>query len=132
MEINLQPGSGVPKWRSIGKFNELELEQLKKQLKEMVDRGHIRPSTSPFAASVLFAKKADGGLRMCIDYRGLNEITTKNRAPIPNIVDLRERLKGSRFFTKCDLREGFYNLRVVERDRHKTAFRCRGLPSTHE
>lgn len=63
MEINLQPNSEIPKWRSIGKFNEAELEQLKRQIREMLERGHIRPSTSPFAASVLFAKKADGGLR---------------------------------------------------------------------
>lgn len=125
MEINLQPNSEIPKWRSIGKFNEAELEQLKRQIREMLERGHIRPSTSPFAASVLFAKKADGGLRMCIDYRGLNEVTIKNRAPIPNIVELRERLKGAKVFSKCDLREGFYNLQVIERDRHKTAFRCR-------
>lgn len=62
---------------------------------------------------------------MCIDYRGLNEVTIKNRAPIPNIVELRERLKGAKVFSKCDLREGFYNLQVIERDRHKTAFRCR-------
>ena len=83
------------------------------------------PSTFPYAAAILFAKKADGGLRMCIDYRGLNDITIKNRSPIPNIVELRERLKGAKYFSKADLREGFYNLQVVEHDRHKTAFRCR-------
>jgi Reverse transcriptase (RNA-dependent DNA polymerase) len=117
--------SEVPRQRGIGKLNQEELEQLRKQLKEMLLRGHIQPSTSPYASSILFVRKADGKLRMCIDFRGLNQITVKNRCPIPNIDELRERLAGATVFSKIDLREGFYNLRVQPQDCHKTAFKCR-------
>jgi hypothetical protein len=125
MEINLVEGSNIPKWRSIGKLSQEELAQLKKQIQEMVERGHIRPSTSPYGAAILFVKKPDGSLRMCIDYRGLNDITIKNRCPIPNIEEMRERVAGATVFSKMDLRDGFYNLRVKDSDSHKTAFRCR-------
>jgi Reverse transcriptase (RNA-dependent DNA polymerase) len=124
MEIILTSDK-IPRWRGIGKLNEQELEQLRKQIKEMLERGHIRHSTSPFASNILFVKKPNGGLRMCLDYRGLNDITVKNRAPIPNIQEMRERLNGAKFFTKMDLRDGFYNLRIKEEDIYKTAFHCR-------
>jgi hypothetical protein len=97
----------------------------KKQITEMVERGHIRPSTSQYGAAILFVKKPDGSLRMCVDYRGLNDVTVKNRCPIPNIEEMRERVIGATVFTKMDLRDAFYNLRVKEKDSHKTAFRCR-------
>jgi hypothetical protein len=80
----------------------------------MVERGHIRPSTSPYGSSILFVKKPDGSLRICIDFRRLNDITIKNRCPIPNIEEMRERVAGASVFTKMDLRDGFYNLRVKD------------------
>jgi hypothetical protein len=115
----------VPKQRGIGILNEEELKQLRKQLKEMMDRGHIQPSTSPYGSSILFARKHDGSLRMCVDYRGLNNITVKNKCPVPNISELRERLAVAKYLTKLDLRDGFYNLRVKKEDAYKTAFKCR-------
>ena len=89
MHIELEPDSAIPKWRPIGKLSKDELIQLKQQLADMMNRGHIQPSTSPYGASILFVKKPDGSLRMCIDYRGLNDITVKNRCPIPNIEEMR-------------------------------------------
>jgi Reverse transcriptase (RNA-dependent DNA polymerase)/Aspartyl protease len=125
MAIDLIAGAPVPKWTGVGKLNVDELAQLKKQLSEMLDRGHIVPSTSPFGASVLFVKKPDGSLRLCVDYRSLNQITIKNRCPIPNVEEMRERFLHAKVFTKMDLREGFYNLRIKPEDSYKTAFRCR-------
>jgi hypothetical protein len=91
----------------------------------MLKAGQIRPSTSQFGSSILFTKKADGSLRMCVDYRQLNKNTIRNRAPLPNLEELRDRMKGSTVFSKMDLNEGFYNIQVAEKDRYKTAFRCR-------
>ncbi|GJR41099.1 reverse transcriptase domain-containing protein [Tanacetum coccineum] len=100
-----------------------ELEELSGQLKELQDKGFIRPSSSPWGASVLFIKKKDGSFRMCIDYRELNKLTIKNRYPLPRIDDLFDQLQGSQFFSKIDLRSGYHQLRVHEDDIPKTAFR---------
>jgi hypothetical protein len=116
MAIDLIAGASVPKWTGVGKLNVDELAQLKKQLSEMLDRGHIVPYTSPFGASVLFVKKPDGSLRLCVDYSSLNQITIKNRCPIPNVEEMRERFLHAKVFTKMDLREGFYNLRITPED----------------
>ena len=74
---------------------------------------------------MLFAKKKDGSLRLCIDYRGLNNVTIKDRTPLPNISEMRDRLRDAKVFSKIDLRDGFYNILVAPEDRHKTAFRTR-------
>ncbi|GJT65005.1 putative nucleotidyltransferase, ribonuclease H [Tanacetum coccineum] len=102
-----------------------ELEELSGQLKELQDKGFIRPSSSPWGAPVLFVKKNDGSFRMCIDYRELNKLTVKNRYPLPRIDDLFDQLQGSQFFSKIDLRSGYHQLRVHEDDIPKTAFRTR-------
>ncbi|GJR13552.1 putative reverse transcriptase domain-containing protein [Tanacetum coccineum] len=102
-----------------------ELEELSGQLKELQDKGFIRPSSSPWGAPVLFVKKKDGSFRMCIDYRELNKLTVKNRYPLPRIDDLFDQLQGSQFFSKIDLRSGYHQLRVHEDDIPKTAFRTR-------
>ncbi|GJS97130.1 putative reverse transcriptase domain-containing protein [Tanacetum coccineum] len=102
-----------------------EMEELSGQLKELQDKGFIRPSSSPWGAPILFVKKKDGSFRMCIDYRELNKLTVKNRYPLPRIDDLFDQLQGSQFFSKIDLRSGYHQLRVHEDDIPKTAFRTR-------
>ena len=103
----------------------MELAELKVQLQELLDKGFIRPSNSPWGAPVLFVKKKDGTLRLCIDYRQLNKVTVKNRYSLPQIDDLFDQLKGARVFSKIDLRSGYHQLRIKEQDIQKTAFRTR-------
>ncbi|GJY11073.1 putative nucleotidyltransferase, ribonuclease H, partial [Tanacetum coccineum] len=103
----------------------LELKELKDQLQELLERGFIRPSVSPWGTPVLFVKKKDGSMRLCIDYRELNRITVRNKYPLPRIDDLFDQLQGAKFFSKIDLRSGYHQLRVKEQDVSKTAFRTR-------
>jgi len=88
-----------------------------------LDKGFIRPSSSPWVAPILFLKKKDGTFRMCIDYRELNKVTVKNRYPLPRIDDLFDQLQGSGIYSKIDLRPGYHQLRVRDEDITKTAFR---------
>jgi hypothetical protein len=99
-----------------------ELVELKKQIDELLEKGYVRPSTSPWAALVLFVEKKDGTKRMCIDYRSLNEVTVKNKYPLPRIEDLFDQLRGADVFTKIDLRSGYHQLRIRPSDIPKTAF----------
>ncbi|KAL0293506.1 UNVERIFIED_CONTAM: Retrovirus-related Pol polyprotein from transposon.6 [Sesamum radiatum] len=102
-----------------------ELKELKKQLEELLDKGFIRPSISPWGAPVLFVKKKDGRMRLYIDYRQLNRITIKNKYPLPRIDDLLDQLKGATVFSKIDLRSGYWQLQIEEGSIPKTAFRTR-------
>ena len=102
-----------------------ELKELKEQLKDLLDKGFIRPSVSPWGAPVLFVRKKDGSLRMCIDYRQLNKVTVKNKYPLPRIDDLFDQLQGASYFSKIDLRSGYHQLKVRECDILKTIFRTR-------
>nr|GEV23480.1 putative reverse transcriptase domain-containing protein [Tanacetum cinerariifolium] len=102
-----------------------EMQELSEQLQELQDKGFIRLSHSPSGAPVLFVKKKDDSIRMCIDYRELNKLTVKNRYPLPRINDLLDQLQGVRYFSKIDLRSGYHQLRVHEDDIPKTAFRMR-------
>ncbi|KAL4011168.1 hypothetical protein IC575_028217 [Cucumis melo] len=102
-----------------------ELKELKVQLQELLDKGFIRPSVSPWGAPVLFVKKKDGSMRLCIDYRELNKVTVKNRYPLPRIDDLFDQLQGATVFSKIDLRSGYHQLRIKDEDVPKTAFRSR-------
>nr|GEW01077.1 putative reverse transcriptase domain-containing protein [Tanacetum cinerariifolium] len=101
----------------------LEMQELSNQLKELQEKGFIRPSSSPWGSPVLFVKKKDGLFRMCIDYQELNKLTVKNRYPLPRIDDMFDQLQGSRYFSKIDIRSGYHQLRVREEDIPKTAFR---------
>jgi hypothetical protein len=95
MEILVDPDKPIPKSRPLRNHTAAELEILRERIKELLERGFIKPSTSPYGASILFVKKSDGGLRLCVDYRGLNDNTVKNRAPLPSIAEMRNRLAGS-------------------------------------
>lgn len=114
-----------PQNRGIYRLSIAEQKELKKQLRELLDQGFIRPSKSPWGAPVLFVPKKNGKLRMCIDYRALNKLTIKNRYPIPRIEDLMDQLTGSQVFSKIDLCSGYHQVRIAEADIEKTAFKTR-------
>ena len=122
--IELHPGTS-PISMTPHRMTLVELQELRVQLQELLDKGLIRPSTSPWGAPILFSKKKDKTLRLCIDYRRLNRITIKNRYPLPRIDDLFDQLRGARVYSKIDLRTGYHQLRVRETDIPKTAFRTR-------
>ena len=103
----------------------IELRELKAQLEELLSKGFIRPSTSLWGALVLFVKKKDGSLRLCVDYRQLNRVTIHNQYPLPRIDELFDQLQGFRVYSKIDLRSGYHQLRLQEGDVPKTAFRTR-------
>ena len=100
----------------------LELDAMKKELDQLLKNGSIEPSISPFGAPVIFVKKKDGSLQMCIDYQALNKITIKNCFPIPLIDDLIDQLHHAKIFTKIDLRSGYNQVRIHDADIEKTAF----------
>jgi hypothetical protein len=118
--INLVPGTS-PIAKRPYRMAASELAELKKQLEELQQSGFIRPSSSPWGAPVLFIKKKDGSMRMCVDYRALNEVTIKNKYPLPRIDDLFDQLKGAKYFSKIDLRSGYHQLKIKESDIPKTA-----------
>ncbi|GJW66080.1 putative reverse transcriptase domain-containing protein [Tanacetum coccineum] len=122
--IDLIPGA-LPVAKAPYRLAPSEMNELSNQLKELQEKGFIRPSSSPWGAPVLFVKKKDGAMRMCIDYRELNKLTIKNRYPLPRIDDLFDQLQGACCFSKIDLHFGYHELRVHEDDIPKTAFRTR-------
>jgi len=102
-----------------------EFGELKKQLEELLEKQFIRPGVSLWGGPVLLVKKKDGSMRLCVDYRQLNQVTIKNRYPLPRIDDLMDRLIGAEVFSKIDLRSGYHQIRVKAEDISKTAFRTR-------
>jgi hypothetical protein len=121
--ITLEPGAKPP-CRPIYRLSQPELDEMRKQIAELLLKGYIEPSSSPYGAPVLFVKKKDGGLRMCIDYRALNQLTVKNKYPLPRIDDLLDSLNGSTCYTSLDLKSGYYQIQIDPEDIPKTGFRC--------
>ncbi|EDN09807.1 hypothetical protein HCAG_06974 [Histoplasma mississippiense (nom. inval.)] len=122
--IRLQDGKEPP-YGPLYNLSIAELDALRKYLEEMLSRQWVRPTKSPAAAPIVFAKKKDGTLRLCVDYRGLNKITIKDRYPIPRIEEMLDRLQNAIIFSKIDLRDAYYRIRIAEGDEWKTAFRTR-------
>ena len=120
--IELHPGTS-PISMTPHRMAPIKLHELKVQMLELLDRGFIRPRTSPWGALVLFAKKNDKTLPLCIDYQQLNRVTIKNRYPLPRIDDLFDQLRAVRVYSKIDLRTRYHQLRVREADIPKTTFR---------
>lgn len=123
-KIDLQKNAEPP-WGPIYSLSMPELETLRKYIDDNLANGFIRPSTSPAGAPVMFIKKKDESLRLCVDYRKLNNLTIKNRHPLPRIDDSFDQLKGAKIFTKLDLQNAYHLLRIKRGDEWKTAFRCK-------
>ena len=125
--IDLEPGTrpiSIPPYR----MSPAELRELKAQLQELLSKGFIRPSASPWGAPVLFVKKKDGSFQMCIDYRQLNKATVKNKYPLSRIDDLFDQLQGACTFSKIDLRYGYHQLKIRATDvtlPRKLRYQCR-------
>lgn len=123
--IELVPGSLVPRGRPLQPMNLERLSEMKTMLDELLAKGFISTSISPYASSVIMVKKKDGSRRLCVDYRKLNDITIKNSTIPPNISECIDQLAGAQWFSKVDLRDGFYNVLIHKDDREKTAFRTK-------
>jgi hypothetical protein len=100
----------------------LELAELKEHIKELLEKGFTRPSSSPWGAPMIFVLKKDGTQRLCVDYRALNEVTIKNKYPLPRIDDLFDQLRHACVFSKIDLQSGYHQLKILECDIPKTTF----------
>ena len=122
--IELHPGT-LPISMTLHRMAPVELQELRVQLQELLDKGFIRPSTSPWGASALVAKKRGKTLRLCIGYRQLNRVMIQNQYLLPRIDDLFDQLIGEQVYFKIDLRTGYHQLRVRDTDIPKTAFRTR-------
>ena len=121
--IIIEPGQAPPA-RAPYRMSAKELEELKKQLDELLEKGLIRPSQSPYGAPVLFVKKT-GEMRLCVDYRALNKITIKNKYPLPRVEDFIDQLRGAKVFSKVDLRSGSHQIRIDKNDIENTTVRTR-------
>jgi hypothetical protein len=122
--INLMPGE-APVSKAPYRTSTPEQKELQLQLEELLRKGYIRPSVSPWGAPVLFVKKKDGTMRLCINFRQLNKVTVKNKYPLPRIDDLFDQLKDAKVFLKIDLQSGYHQVRIKDKDISKTAFRTR-------
>ena len=123
-EITLQEGR-TPPYMPLYQLSEQEQKELREYIDINLKKGYIRPSSSPAGYPILFVPKKDGKLRLCVDYRKLNDITIKNRYPLPLINELRETTAKAQIFTKLDIRDAYYRIRIKEGDEWKTAFRTR-------
>ena len=120
--IELIPGSSPPN-KPPDRVSQAQQEEIMRQVNELVDKGMVRPSSSPFCSPVLLVQKKDGTYRMCVDYRALNHLTIKNRFSVPRVEDLFDKLQGSTYFSRIDLKSGYHQIRIENEDIVKTAFR---------
>jgi transposase InsO family protein len=111
-----------PPYRKPYRMTPAEHAEVKRQVEDLLTKGFIEPSSSPYGAPVLFVQKKDGTLRMCIDYRQLNKITVRDRYPLPRIDDLLDRIARCKLFSSLDLQSGYHQIRIAEADVPKTAF----------
>ncbi|GKE15698.1 putative gag-pol polyprotein, partial [Tanacetum coccineum] len=123
--VNLLLARSTPVAKTPYRLAPSEMQELMKQLQELLDKAFIRPSSSPWGAPFLFVKRKDGSMRMCINYQELNKITIKSRCLLPRIDDLFDQLQGASFFSKIDRRLGYHQLKIQEEDIPKTAFQTR-------
>ena len=122
--IELHPGTSTISMTPY-RMAPVELQELRVQLQGLLDKGFMKPSTSPWGAPVLFAKKKGKTLRLCVDYRQWNRVMIQNRYLLPRIDDLFDQLRGARVYPKIDFRAGYHQLRVRDTDIPKTTFRTR-------
>ena len=122
--IDLLPDTSPP-YGPIYPLAQDELRELREYLETNLRSGRIQPSKSPAGAPILFVPKKDGTLRLCVDYRGLNQVTVKNRYPLPLITEIMDRVSGSQFFSKIDVKDAYHRIRIRRGDEWKTAFRTR-------
>jgi hypothetical protein len=123
-KIELQPDT-TPISRAPYKMSREELAELKIQLKDLLDKGFIHPSSSPWGCPALFVSKKDKGLRLCVDYRPLNAVIVKNKYPLPRIDILFDQLAGAQVFSKIDLRSGYHQIKICDKDIPKMTFSMR-------
>ena len=121
----------VPNSKAPYQMNILQLNELKWQLQELIDKNYIRPSVSLWGEPILFVKMKDGTLRLCIDYRQLKKMAITNRYLLPLIDDLLDQLRGAMVFSKIELRSGYHQVRIKDEDIFKTAFRTRYVLNFH-
>lgn len=119
--IPLQPGHSVPAAKTY-RLSKPQREEMEQQIKNLLSKGWIRPSTSPYGSPILFVKKKGGGMRMCVDYRAVNKMTVRNSYPLPRIDDMLDRLSGAKIFTCLDLQQAYHQIRLNPEDVPKTAF----------
>ncbi|KAF5230292.1 hypothetical protein FAUST_9880 [Fusarium austroamericanum] len=122
--IDLIPDK-TPPYGPIYPLSQSELGELRQYLDDNLATGRIRPSKSPAGAPILFVPKKDGTLRLCVDYRGLNGVSIKNRYPLPLVTEILDRIQGATYFTKIDVKDAYHRIRIAEGDEWKTAFRTR-------
>ena len=118
--INLSDSSPVSK--PMYRLSPKEQQEVTRQVKDLLARGLIQPSHSAYSSPVIFVRKKSGELRMCVDYRALNQKTVKDKYPLPRIDDLLDRLQGASVFSSLDLQSGYHQIRIASEDVPKTAF----------
>lgn len=123
--IELTEGSHDPPHRPCYRMSPLELQESRRQVEDYLLKGYIQPSVSPYGAPILFARKKNGKLRMCIDYQALNGITKRNSFPIPRSNELLDSLQGTGYFSKLDLASGYHQIRIAKQDVPKIVFNTR-------